>query len=405
MTPAGLFVEVARLIGLLNDAHSWAAVDDDSRLFSRAVLLRFWKFEDGLYIRAAAPEFSDCVGARILSVGGLPIDEALARIMDIQPGANSMIALKTAQIFLEIPEFLQAIGLAANADELSLDLQPANGARRIITVPAVRYKNLGEVFDAANGFATPEGWIESPGTSVLWLHRRKEAFWFECLPDHRTIYAQINQSFEDPENPYQAKRNRFGEFLDRLFASIKADSIDRLIIDLRHNPGGEEPLWQPLDHRLIRAEKINVPGRLFIITGRLTESAPVAWAAKIEGETKALFVGEETASPPNFYNDPAGRLRETFRIPGSYVNYRIARQLEIWSVPSDLREGILPDIPAPLAYADFVQGRDPALEAISKIDPGTAASFFLTRSGIDTTDREWQHYRRKSQDAARHNTY
>ena len=59
MTPAGLFVEVARLIGLLNDAHSWAAVDDDSRLFSRAVLLRFWKFEDGLYIRAAAPEFSD----------------------------------------------------------------------------------------------------------------------------------------------------------------------------------------------------------------------------------------------------------------------------------------------------------------------------------------------------------
>jgi len=223
---------------------------------------------------------------------------------------------------MEIPEFLEALGLAASADEMTMNLRFPNGSREDVKIAAVRYKNLSEVFDGANGFATPEGWAGPPGMRALWLKRRHEAYWFQYLPDRRTMYAQINQSFEDPESPYNAKRNRFGEFLDGLFAAIESNRVDRLVRDLRHNPGGEEPIRQPLVHHIIRSERINTPGRLFVITGRLTESAPVAWAAKIEGETMALFAGEETASALMGMAIRDGFIKDDTRTLGEFYNLK-----------------------------------------------------------------------------------
>jgi hypothetical protein len=103
------------------------------------------------------------------------------------------------------------------------------------------------------------------------------------------------------------------------------------------------------------------------------------------------------ASSPNYYNDPAGPRRATFHLEGSSINYRIARNLEVYSQANDDREGILPDLPTPFTYADFAAGRDPALEKAGSVSPGDVRAAFSTRDGEDLTTSEWAHYLRKTQ--------
>jgi hypothetical protein len=398
---ARLFIEVSRLLGMLKDAHSWAAIDDSSRLFSWAMPLRFWKFDDGIYIRAATPEQAQLVGARVLAVGGVPIDEAWQRLTQ-DGGANESVATKAAQVYLEIPDYLRALGLAERADAATLRLRFPDGRSEDVAVAAVPYQSFSAVWYASLGVATPAGWIVPPRTlDAHWLQHRNDPWRYEYLRDARTVVLQINAGSAGPAEENPSRKDAYSAFLDEAFAFVDAHDADRLVIDLRNNGGGEESMALPLVHHVIRSDKINRPGHLYVLIGRITESASVAWAVKLERETMALFAGEPAATPPNFYNDPAGYHRETFHIDGSSVNFRIARQLEVHSSARDDRDTILPDIPAPLRYADYAAGRDTALQAVLRADPAAARELFRTAEGEDVTDRTLLHYRRRSQDGAR----
>jgi hypothetical protein len=398
---ARLFIEVSRLLGMLKDAHSWAAIDDESTLFSLAMPLRFWKFDDGIYIRAAAPEQARLVGARVVAVGGVPIDEAWQRLTQ-DGGANEAVATKAAQVFFEIPDYLRALGLAESADTATLRLQFPDGKVEDVSISAVPHKNFSAVWYRSLGVATPVGWIVPPQAfDAHWLQHRNDPWRFEYLRESRTVVLQINAGSTGPAAGDPPQKDAYSLFLDEAFTFIDKHDVDRLVIDLRNNGGGDESMGLPLVHHVIRCDKVNRPGRLYVLIGRVTESASVAWSVKLERETMALFAGEPAATPPNFYNDPAGFNRETFHIEGSSVNFRIARQLEVHSSARDDRDTILADVSAPFRYADFAAGRDTALEAVLHADPASARDLFRTADGEDVTDRTLLHYRRKSQDGAR----
>jgi hypothetical protein len=247
-------------------------------------------------LRAADPRFANLVGARVLAVRGVPIEEAVQRILDVNPGVNDSDGLTWVRLYREIPEYLQVLGLADSADRLTLTIQGSSGLAETLTVPAVQYDNFSQIFLSSDGFKTPAGWSEPrEAKSALWLSRRNEASWYEYNPSSRTGYLWINHAVVDPEHPDDPREDRYTKFLDNVFSYIRTNHIGRLIIDLHHNSGGEETMWQALVHQILRTPDLNLPGHLFVAVGRLTESAVVAWAARIEGETMALFVGEETS--------------------------------------------------------------------------------------------------------------
>jgi hypothetical protein len=169
---------------------------------SRGVPLRFWKLSDGLFIRAADPRFASLVGARVLAVRGVPIEEAVQRILDVNPGVNDSDGLTWVQLYLEIPEYLQVLGLADSADRLTLTIQGSRGLAETVTVPAIQDDNFSQILLSSDGFKTPAGWSEPRAAkSALWLSRRNEALWYEYNPSSRTVYLQINHAVVDPEHP------------------------------------------------------------------------------------------------------------------------------------------------------------------------------------------------------------
>jgi hypothetical protein len=135
---------------------------------------------------------------------------------------------------------------------------------------------------------------------------------------------------------------------------------------MRLNDGGNTGLVLPLIHGLIKCEKINQPGKLFVIISRHTFSAAMNTTSMIEINTHATFVGEPTGSSPNFVGESTW-----FVLP--YHKYKVYCSSRYWQfmTSTDRRTWIAPQIAAPLTFADYAANRDPAMEAIYKaIDVG-----------------------------------
>src|SRR5205085_12702709 len=99
--------------------------------------------------------------------------------------------------------------------------------------------------------------LQDGATAPLPFHLRdpERAYWYEWLPDRRMLYVQFRrvQAFDHGET--------FAEFVRRMFAASDSLHPEALVIDLRHNHGGNNLLLQPLIHGLIRRDtSVNRPG-------------------------------------------------------------------------------------------------------------------------------------------------
>jgi hypothetical protein len=112
-------------------------------------------------------------------------------------------------------------------------------------------------------------------------------------------------------------------------------------------------------HGLVRCDRINRRGKLFVIIGRNTFSAAVCGASEIEQHTAAIFVGEPTASPPNF-------VGQTVELQLPYSKMLVSISTLYWqnAGPLDHRTWIAPQLFTPPTFEAYLSGQDPALAAI-----------------------------------------
>ena len=136
--------------------------------------------------------------------------------------------------------------------------------------------------------------------------------------------------------------------------------VERIVLDLRHNPGGNNFTYPVLLEVLRRAaERLE----LVVLIGRTTFSAAANLIAELERTTDARFVGEPSGGSPNLYGDPA-----TTTLPASGWTFHAATIHWVKSRPGDPRLALEPDVHVPLTAADFFAGRDPVLEHV--LQPG-----------------------------------
>jgi hypothetical protein len=110
---------------------------------------------------------------------------------------------------------------------------------------------------------------------------------------------------------------------------------------------------------LAGTDAVNRYGRLFTIIGRGTFSAAISLVSALEQWTETIFVGEPTGNSPSQYGDA-----RKHRLPHSGLTVRLSSVYwRDWSV-NEKRPWVEPDLKAGLSWADYREGRDPALEAI-----------------------------------------
>lgn len=335
------------MVAALHDGHSQIPPFQAATGFHAFPLKLYW-FSDGLYVIDAAREYRRAVGARIVKIGNSEVDAVFLKFKTIIPAENDQFKKQRFAHYVLIPELLHAaefidtpaqceILLANEADHyFSITLRPAS------VFPFVYWQFLKTVEQEISPA------IPNP---------RAQNYWFQYRDDSRILYFQFNSVQNQPGG------ESIAQFARRLENFVNTHEIERFVIDLRNNGGGNNQLLRPLV-RLARHPKINQPGKLYVIIGRRSFSAAISFAAELERRTAVIFAGEPAGNSPNHCGDA-----ERFFLPNSRILVMLSTRYWQQSLAGDRRTTILPDIAVDYRYQDYRDGRDPVMEAILAYRP------------------------------------
>jgi hypothetical protein len=355
LTDGQVVLALMKLMVFLGDGHSAVWDFGEHPLFRAALPLRFFWFEEGLFVTAADPRYRDLLGAQVVAVDGRPTEDILAALDPYinRDRGNLMVAKTRAPYLIRKVALLHAAGLAQDPDRVTLAVRDLSGAARDATVETDTKEP--EIW---NHLPAPASWLTFASTLVappLYVRHMDRAQWFEYLPDQKSVYFQFNGVRNDQGESLVA-------FTERLMRFIEGNDVARLVIDMRWNNGGNTGLGHPLLLSLIGNQKVNQRGKLFVIIGRRTYSAAQNLATYLERYTNATFVGEPTGSSPNFVGEEA-----PITLPYSKVMANVSHLFWQSSWPQDQRIWLAPQIYVPPTFADFRAGQDAALAAIMEV--------------------------------------
>lgn len=357
-----IIVGLAQAVALAHNAHTRLYLLRN-RSDLRRYPVRVWWFGDHLHVVRASDEHASIVGCEVAQIAGVIPQDLLARVAPMYSGSPGW-ARYMSTYTMTSPEVLHGLGVLPDAGNAALRLicQGQRRAVQLAPLPLVRSTRPVESWqDLAPAHAEPATPAHVPLSSTpLYLRHPDANYWFEYLPDQATLYFQFARAAEDPNDPLAG-------FRERLLHEIESQPVRTLIVDLRFNTGGNLELGRPLMEQLqARAGKLNV----YVIEGGATFSAGLYHVVQWKHWGKVRLVGEAPGDKLDFWSE-GGNLK----LPNSGLTLHFANAEHCYStahandsscltsVPVDSVE---PDLSAPLSFADYAAGADPALAAIIK---------------------------------------
>src|SRR6185436_12789329 len=165
------------------------------------------------------------------------------------------------------------------------------------------------------------------------------------------LYVQFNQVMNSPQESLAAFAQRLGD-------SVRRMNPKAIIVDVRHNNGGNLNLLPPLMDVFRSYESARKDGRIYVLMGRNTFSAAHVSLTQMDRDTHAIFAGEPSSSRPNFVGE-----ERPVQLPWSGAIGSISDRYHE-TIPGDTREWIEPRIKLTLSSLDYFANRDPLLEKV-----------------------------------------
>jgi len=381
-----IIIELARIVAMVGDGHTNVAPTRDPKIGFHTLPIKLYLFKDGLFIRAAERNYAELVGARVVKIGNATIEDAFERAGEIIGHDNEMDVKFFAPHLLTMPEVLHALNLIEDIDAARFTIEQNGKTREIALHPAGTADLIPP--DTDTTWMPKQGWVDlrdaANAPTPLWLKDPTDKFWFEYLKDQRVVYVQINQVGDKD-------KETLADFSDRLFAFIEANAVEKLVIDLRLNRGGNGGLLRPLEIGIIKS-KLDQKGKLFTIIGRSTWSAAQFLLNDLEKYTNTLFVGEPSGSKGNAYGDS-----RKITLPNSKITVRASVYYwQDWS-PWDTRRWTAPHLATELSSEDYRSNTDPALKAILNFTSYRSLTEVLNQAlnegGIDLAVKRFREFK------------
>ena len=332
LTPADSALALAQLVAAVGDAHTELPLR--GRPFDAFFPVRFTSFADGLFVTAVDERFAEALGARVLRIGNAAVEQALAQVCTTIACENASWPRVKGPFKLAQPALLAALRLVPDATAIPLVLESDSPEGAAVTI---------------DGSGSGK-WLFGPDPALvappLWQTRRNENYWFVPLADSKSVYLAYNRCAEDPARPMTA-------FVAEVLAALERSGAERLIIDLRHNSGGNSFVLGRFVPDLAACPRLAEPGSLRVLVGPETYSSGMSNAHELRTGARARLYGEPTGGKPDSY----GEMR-AFTLPRSGLQVTYSTQ---GSDLVDTKPSVEPDIFVPLTSADWFAGVDPVL--------------------------------------------
>ena len=340
LADAQVALRIAQLVAMIGDSHTQAFIDF-RRWSIQPLPIEVLSFSDGLFIIQATPDLRDLLGARITAIGAARIDDAIKKVGTFFAYENESLLKNNLPIWITRAQALRTAELTDNADLVTLAIHDVQGQDRLVQLqpnPAGRNTLMLSLPEVTAQTVTPLSW-----------QQRAQIFWFDFMPDFKTVYCRYDHCADD-------KNESVAQFADRLLKFIDRNGVQKLIVDLRRNGGGDSGLLRPLINGIKARQAINQKGRLVVLIGRTTFSSAMMNADELRHETNALLYGEPTGGKPNSFGEV-----KSFNLPNSGI--KIQYSTKYWRMEEADPPSLMPDVKIEMASTDYFAIKDPVLDA------------------------------------------
>lgn len=358
---------LARVAALSENPHTRAYLLRN-RGYWRRYPVRIWRFQEGWRVVAARPGQEGLLGAEIVSVAGLPAEEAARRLRPLYAG-NDGWADYMASYTLTSPDAMIGQGLLAGDGAADWIVRDVSGRIRRVRLSPEPFEPR-NVPEESWWFLSPEhaavkGWRQVLAGRPLPPALRAVNRNYDLL---RCADGVAYLPFTRAQR--QSETDTLQAFSERSLRELEAQPPRKLIVDLRFNTGGDLTQGSPLFKAMAASALGQERGRLFVITGPSTFSAAITHAAQLRQFSRAVFVGTEPGDDLEFWSEGANVVLPHSKLilrpnDKAHTYSKAAHGLPKEDVYLDLNiDHLRPDLPARWSWAAYRAGRDPFTEAV-----------------------------------------
>ncbi len=327
----------------LNQAHSKTPYPSNKNLVFRHLPIEFYWFDDGLFITKATKEYRNLIGKEVLLINDMPAMEVLKKVRSVSHFDNENGFKLIAASRLSVLEVLHALKIVDSNNSKVTMLLHSNGIDEEVKVSVLeRFTKESFVMSQANHEIT---------VPLLSRQKNNEYYWYRYFAKEKVIYLQLNQINNAKNGPSLV------QFLGDLNAFVQTVEVERLILDLRNNFGGNNYLTVPVVNLILQNDNLNKIGNFYTLIGRKTFSAAQSLVNDLRKWTNVIFVGESTGASPNSYGDSKKVV-----LSNSNLTVRIATIYWRDFTTEEHNPWITPDIPVENNALDYFQNKDQGLK-------------------------------------------
>ena len=340
-----LLVGVLRIIALLGprNGHTGLFPGDPANVSPLSLYpLRLYHFADGLYVVGARDP--SLVGARLVAIEGTPVDRVLALVGLLTPADNPTNTRGLAPHYLLTAEVLDGLGVVDEVGPATFTLERRDGQRADVDLTPMLGSQYAAAFSDPHHGHNPSSlpYSERPG----YLAGSAKPMWARKVASGRAVVFAYNTVVAPS-----------GSFVRSLARLVRDPKVRRVVVDVRLNGGGDNTTYGELTS-LLRSPAVNRRGKLYVLIGRATFSAAANFAAELDRDTRAVFVGEPTGGGVETYGDTFPLQLPTL----GWNVYIAARYHHRKRNARDRRLAVGADVRVDLTSAQYFAGRDPVLE-------------------------------------------
>ena len=318
--------------------------------------LSFQWFEDGMYIIGATPAHEDLLGARLVAVGGKPLEMIDREMRSLVPASEPYFAYNRVSWLMGRAGLHQFFGtMAGDSAVFTLVMPDGTAAEKTVKADHEGYEETGFVY-LSDRVGHPT-WINPREDRLSVMFR--DIFYEEdglYLVQYNSCWGrELETRFGDAEAA--ASYPAFADFREKILARLRSGEVETLVFDLRANGGGSSPQGTRLIEEIAAIEKLQPVGRIYVAVSEATFSSAVINAMDFKEKTAAIFLGTPSGGRPNHY----GEVR-VFTLPNS--NIEIAHSTNYFAHVDGDPAAVFPDVTIQARMADLMEGRDAVLDYV-----------------------------------------
>lgn len=154
----------------------------------------------------------------------------------------------------------------------------------------------------------------------------------------------------------------FETFNEQMFSFIEENEVERIILDLRNNSGGNDAVLKPFTKQIAGYMNEHEKVKVYILIGRGTFSGGMFSIYQTKDAVpNSILVGEPTGGALVFYADCS-----SFDIPNSGISVTYSKKYfdftKLFNYKNNGVDACEPDVLIQPTIDDYKEGKDPVLE-------------------------------------------